>query len=415
MKSPIMICLVAVVVCALPATAASYRVVHSFNANSAGAFPGGAGPAGGVIEDSSGNLYGTAVDGGAKTGCGVIFQLRRTQTTLKPKFAFKKLFGFCQKKPVGGIFATGQYPYAPVVFGTDGALYGTTLAGGAHDAGTVYTLAQNGAKWDMTVLHDFDPDHADGSYSLAGLAVDATGALYGTTYVGGSAASRGAVFKLTPLPGGWSYDIIYAFTGGADGGNPRTGVTIDDSGNLYGVATSGGDSTCRCGVIYKLSPVASGWTEEVLHTFTFGEGLMSNGPLSRDAYGTLYAVSGANDGAVFKLAPSGAQWNASVLYTFTGSNNDGRLPYGEPIFDQSGALYGTTAFGGDSDKGTVYKLTPDANGWTKTTLHSFSGAPKDGSNPEYAALLHEPGGTIYGTTGWGGKSEFGGIVFELVP
>jgi len=150
-------------------------------------------------------------------------------------------------------------------------------------------------------------------------------------------------------------------------------------------------------------------TFTVLHSFTGGtDGASPQGGLVRDKAGNLYgttASGGASgNGVVFKLDTTGTE---TVLHSFTGP--DGTLPYAGLVGDKAGNLYGTTAFGGTLGDGTVFKV--DTTG-TETVLHSFTGA--DGGEPLWAALVRDKAGNLYGTTY--GNGTFGyGVVFKLTP
>lgn len=166
--------------------------------------------------------------------------------------------------------------------------------------------------------------------------------------------------------------------------------------------------------------------ETVLHTFalTVTDG---NGPLDglvSDAAGNLYGTTydgGAPDlGTVFEFVRgSGGTWTEKLIHIFTLNGRDGYEPRAALIFDKAGNLYGTTSFGGHYGDGTVFELSPNANGtWTETILHHFSG--KDGLLPE-ARLVFDKAGNLYGTTSEGGSSissapcspQGCGTVFEL--
>jgi hypothetical protein len=67
----------------------------------------------------------------------------------------------------------------------------------------------------------------------------------------------GAVFKLTPVNGGWNYTSLYDFTGGSDGGLPYSSVSMDSAGNLFGITVAGGSlQSCPggCGVVWEITP-----------------------------------------------------------------------------------------------------------------------------------------------------------------
>jgi uncharacterized repeat protein (TIGR03803 family) len=272
-----------------------------------------------------------------------------------------------------------------------------------------------------TVLHTFTGSPSDGAFPEAGLIADSSGNLYGTTYADGASGTGcggsgcGVVFKLAP---GGTETVLYSFTGGGDGGNSTAGLIADSSGNLYGTTRNGGAS--NLGVVFKLTPpaTASGaWTETVLHFFTGypNDGANPAAGLIADSSGNLYGTTsgggGLLSGVVFKLSPSEPE---TVLYTFTGGS-DGANPEAGLTADSKGNLYGTTAFGGASGDGVVFKLTP---GGTETVLYNFCtvNTPtscSDGSEP-FAGLLADSNGNLYGTTNFGGASNVG-AVFKLSP
>jgi uncharacterized repeat protein (TIGR03803 family) len=242
------------------------------------------------------------------------------------------------------------------------------------------------------------------------------------------------VFKLTPPARGqtaWTETVLYSFTGGSDGGNPLAGLIIDAHGALYGTTLNGGRS--NYGTVFKLAPPTYGqtaWKESVLHSFT---GVPSDGAnpyasliFGNDGlYGTTEAGGNNNAGTVFKLAPptyGQTAWKETVLYSFCLASGcaDGSSPEASLIADTDGALYGTTVLGGSSacngDCGTVFKLAPPTYGqtaWKETVLHSFTGVPSDGGQP-HAPLIADKAGALYGTTFYGGINN-AGTVFKLTP
>jgi uncharacterized repeat protein (TIGR03803 family) len=184
---------------------------------------------------------------------------------------------------------------------------------------------------------------------------------------------------------------------------------VDAAGNLYGTAYVGGDPTCGCGTVFKLDPSGNA---TVLHAFTEGtDGGLPQAGLIRDAAGNLYGTTqiggSSNAGTVFKVDTAG---NETVLYSFTGGA-DGGSPLGGVSRDAAGNLYGTTQLGGSPQlqAGTVFKL--DTSG-KLTALHTFTGGA-DGSNP-FAGVIRDSAGNLYGTTAGGGDSGFG-TVFKITP
>jgi uncharacterized repeat protein (TIGR03803 family) len=259
---------------------------------------------------------------------------------------------------------------------------------------------------------------ADGGFPYGGVIADDQGKLYGTVTAGGNGHS-GAVYQLSKAPGGgWTQSTLYAFSGGADGGMPMAGLLMGAKGRLYGTTAQGGAS--GNGVVFELSPPKKGqsaWTQKVLWTFAGGDdGSMPTGTLAMDAAGNLYGTTNWGGtgvvGTVFKLSPpaNGAKdWTETVLYNFTG-NNDGGEPSGRMLVGSDGNLYGTTSGWGEFNLGNVFKLTAQGDGsWHFSVLHAFAGGA-DGEVPR-DGLIQGPDGTLYGATAGFAKSY--GNVFSL--
>lgn len=256
----------------------------------------------------------------------------------------------------------------------------------------------------------------------AGLIFDKAGNLYGTSELGGT-YGQGTVFEITNSNGVWTENVLYSFTGEADGGQPAAALVFDTAGNLYGTTNFGGNTACGlgCGTVFKLAPVSGGWTQTVLYTFTGGtDGGEPYARLLFDAAGNLYGTTllGGNIGGgcssgcgtVFKLTRTSSGWTESVPYAFEGGA-DGASPYDGLVFDAAGNLYGTTYGGGASGKGTIFKLAPTSNGWTESVLFTFTGG-RGGKYP-YGDLILDATGNLYGTAFQGGVGY--GVVFELMP
>jgi uncharacterized repeat protein (TIGR03803 family) len=283
-------------------------------------------------------------------------------------------------------------PYHTLIQGSDGDFYGTTLAGGTSNVGTIFKITPSGIE---SVFYSF------ASIPYSGLVQSTDGNIYGTTSSGG-ASGRGTVFKITPTG---SESILYSFPAGSS--DPYTGLIQGSDGNFYGTTGAGG--TNDDGTVFKITP--SG-TETVLHVFpkTGSDGETPYAGLIQgndgNFYGTTY-FGGANGfGTVFKVTPSGTE---TVLYSFAGGS-DGEHPYADVIQGSDGNFYGTTYQGGTSGLGTVFKLTPSG---IETVLHTFAGGSSDGANPE-AGLIQGSDGNLYGNTLQGGASGLG-TVFEITP
>jgi uncharacterized repeat protein (TIGR03803 family) len=219
--------------------------------------------------------------------------------------------------------------------------------------------------------------------------------------------------------------VLYSFPGSGSGSNPYASLIADSSGNLYGTTGEGGYSNhCSlgsgCGTVFMLA--SSSRAETVLYSFqgtSVGDGSSPQSSLILDKTGALYGTTASGGvsgkGTVFKLTPpaaAGDPWTETVLHSFAGGS-DGSNPASALIFDGT-SLYGTTPLGGASDFGTVFKLAPPAKSggaWTETILYSFTGL-SDGGKPYSGLVLVS--GSFYGTTLDGGPSSQG-TVFKLTP
>lgn len=316
----------------------------------------------------------------------------------------------------------GSGPNASVIFDSDGNLYGTTSGGGAYGYGTVFKLVPgaNGT-WTETILHSFNRNGTDGANPGGALIWDSAGNLYGTASAGG-ADENGAVFELSPGPtGNWTEKVLFSFHG-VDGSTPAGSLTFDAQGNLYGTTAEGGDRNgpeCLyqgCGNVFELSPGSNGeWTESVLHNFNSIDGSTPYSNVIFDAQGNLYGTTtGAwtppgYHGNVFELIHgSNGEWKEKILYFFSG--DDDLITAGLTL-DNAGNLYGTTWTGGAHAAGSVFRLSPNADGtWTESTLHSFN--TKDGSFVN-AGVVFDSKGNLWGTTAGYGSDL--GSVYELIP
>lgn len=312
----------------------------------------------------------------------------------------------------------GEYTDTELAMDSAGNLYGTSVQGGAFGGGTVFQLSPSSSGWTHTVLYNFTGG-ADGGEPYKGVTLDADGDLYGTAVTGGGGSCEGGcgvVYKLSNSGGVWTQSVVHTFTGGNDGSGPGSPVAFDQQGNLYGTTPTGG--ALGLGVVYEMKPGSDGkWILKVIHTFTGGKDGLGGGAsrLLVDAAGSLYGVNtvgGAKGfGNVFEMIPNGSKWHFTTLYSFQ-DQPDGASPYGGVIFDKSGNLYGTTYYAGANDVGTVYKLTPNGSSWTESVLYSFKGG-SDGDSP-ISTLVSDGQGNMYGTTSDGGAAKCGcGTIFRI--
>jgi uncharacterized repeat protein (TIGR03803 family) len=350
-------------------------------------------PYAGVVPGNEGALYGTTSQGGSNSA-GTVFRLNQGGSGYTTLHTFT----------TNGV--DGRSPNA-LIPGTDGALYGTSSIGGSNRVGTVYRLNQDGSSW--SVLHHFGSIPADGQYPQAGLGEGSDGALYGTTFFGGTNDS-GTVFKLNK--DGSGYKVLRSFSGlSGDGGNPDTALVQGTDGTLYGTTFFGG--TNDSGTVFKLNKDGTGY--RVLNRFTGGPGDGENpdAALTQGSdgllYGTTYSGGSNGVGTIFGLATNGASY--SLLHVFARTGSDGQNPLAALLEARDGSLYGTTYSGGSNGVGTIFRLNKDRTGYS--VLRSFSSTGGDGQNPHAGVVLGSDG-AFYGTT-WSGGAAGLGTVFRLFP
>jgi uncharacterized repeat protein (TIGR03803 family) len=341
----------------------TYRqtVLYRFNGSD------GATPLAALVRDDAGSLYGTTYESG-RHRVGSAFKL----TPSGAKYHFSVIYSFDSKM--------GGQPRGPLLLGQNGTLYGTASDGGAYQGcGAVFELTPAGSHYKETIIHSFE-GMPDGCSPITSLTVDAAGAMYGTTYYGGTygmgsycGGGCGTVFKLTPSSSGYTERVIYAFTGDTDGGNPEAGVTISSNGTLYGTTPTGGEGAgcgdAGCGTVYKLAPHGSAYREVVIYHFSLGEdGISPETPLASGKDGMLYGTTNLGGdqacgvphfrhtgcGVIYKVDPSSSQFR--VLKRLSGGDI-GKQP-DAPLFYARGSLYGETVVGGRKGFGTVFKLSP---------------------------------------------------------
>lgn len=200
-------------------------------------------PSGGVIFDTSGNLYGVLTNGGP-TNHGAVYELSPSGSGWSEQI----LYGFAGAND-------GANPVGGLILDNAGVLYGTTVTSGSGGGGTAFDITSGPVL--NTICSFANGFHHVNSGSQDKLAMDAAGNLYGTTASDGL-YGYGTVFELTPSNGAWILTTLHNFTGGSDGGKPLSNVVMDASGNLYGTAAVGGlTNRCAgigCGVIWEITP-----------------------------------------------------------------------------------------------------------------------------------------------------------------
>lgn len=353
----------------------------------------GSNPRAALVQTADGALYGTTYSGGAANrGC--VFGLDPTGAN------YRRLHDFAATDP-----SEGKYPQAPLLVGSDGALYGITFDGGMDNDGTIFTVKTDGAGYRR--LWNFNLYGSDGLNPWATLLQARDGLLYGSCTWGG-AQGGGSLFKFDPATA--AYTVIYEFPSQA--GNNQSPSTLiqglDDQ--LYGMAAGGGSS--QTGTVFRVAPNGQGFT--LLHEFKDTEDLIDGsapyGGLLQTSNGMLYGVTSGGgipgSGVLFRMAADGT--NYAILHEF-GDVGDGAQPAESLVQGRDGLLYGTTYWGGTHGGGTFYRIVPDGSGYT--ILHHFGGT--DGRYPS-GPLLQAPDGLFYGVASEAGAAN-GGTVFRVAP
>lgn len=213
------------------------QVLHSFASECS--------PAGGLVFDDAGNLYGTTFFGGTFNG-GAAFQLSPSpgnNWTYAPIYEFNPNENDAEK-PVG-----------TMVFDSSGNLYGATYAGGSFGLGTVFELTPNSGAWAENILHNFAGGN-DGSTPSGNLIFDGEGNVYGVTSYGGGGKSLGTIFKLEPSQGGNWTETVFGMGNGPRGAQPNGPLLLDGKGNVYGTTGDGGrtkNGVYGHGVVFRLN------------------------------------------------------------------------------------------------------------------------------------------------------------------
>jgi uncharacterized repeat protein (TIGR03803 family) len=413
----------------LRSTGTDFTTVHQF------AGTDGALPHADLMQAADGSLYGVTSAGGV-SNLGTVFRLRPDNGDLTI------IKGF-----LGG---DGASPYSRLVQGIDGMLYGTTTYGGISNQGTIFKLDCDGGNFE--VLKHFLGTN-DGAAPYAGLVFGTNGWLFGTTHRGGD-LGRGTLFTIDPAGAG--YVVLNSFGGPlSDQGNPYGLTLVHDL--LFGVTFYGGSGS---GTVFCLNQDGSDFRTLKAFERERGDAIGPSTPLYHASDGFLYGTAGGGDasgGTIFRLKPDGSGY--AIVRSFNASGYDGSYPRGYPIRGLDGLLYGTTWSGGSNNLGTVFKMHPDGSGyeilksftaadgyWPYARLlqtadgvlfgalfqggsgghgaifkvntngtgfaivKAFSGTATDGYSP-YGGLMQARDGMVYGTTVYGG--EGGGVIFRM--
>jgi uncharacterized repeat protein (TIGR03803 family) len=383
-------------------------VVYFFNGGSDGYLPET-----GVIGTSGGTLYGTTYGGGkqggvcAPYGCGTVFSLTPSGGGFTESVVYKFKGGSDGQFPLAGLVlgADGNL-YGTTSYGGTGSCGSIGIG-----CGTVFKLTPSGTE---TVLYSFQGAHGgthDGYLPTGSLITDSNGDLFGTTAFGGDNCGTltcGTAFEMIKSGASYSEQIIYRFLGASsnDGATPEASLVSDSSGALYGTTWAGGTSTCSgggnqpsgCGTIFKLTPAASsGYSEAILANLMPGLASQPRFPSNlTDVSGTLYGTTSSGGscsdsdfpngcGTIFSTSASAEIRPASItiLRSFQGPS-DGADP------------------GGGSFIGSNLRLNQTHRHWTGLRgIHELP--PTVGGGAPGGGIINDGTGTLYGETSAGGS------------
>ncbi len=325
-----------------------------------------------------------------------------------------------------GINADGAHPYAALVQGADGNWYGTAVDGGPNGTGTVFRVSPAGA---LAVLYAFEAEsgslgtNAHGAHPYASLLLARDGSFYGSTAEGG-AHGTGTLFRLTQnLAGAWTLTTLHSFgpfdgSGfrNPDGAHPYAALIQGANGSFYGTAPDGGSGT---GTVFQMTPAGALTVPHKFKALNYPNDVTNPGgafpyaALVQESDGSLCGSAsqggGAGNGVIFRVALSGAY---TLLHEYAhlkyGVNPGGANAAGLVLIS-GGTLYGTSFYGGSGGAGTIFQRKPDG---TLTVLHNFGvldyrNANTDGAMPNPPVFAGD--GALYGTTSAGGANGDGTI------
>lgn len=300
----------------------------------------GINPFGGLTLDKAGNVWGTALRGGANNS-GTVFQMSSTAFTVKYAFTGTE----------------GNQPGTPLLIDPNGNVWGTTGGGGSSNFGTIFKLSFPPS---LSPTYSYLSASPTGAYPSSGLTRDRQGNLLGVLPVGGT-SGVGVLYKFDRRG---VFSVVRNLTGADQVYYPQGNLLIDRSGNIYGTTSQGG--SFGGGTVYRIP--AGGGAPAILHGFgdtTVKDGQYPIGGVTLDKAGNLWGVTsegGANSmGTIFKISSTGTY---ELVHSFSG--DDGEKPYGPLALDRKGVLWGTTQLGGADAPycadgygcGVLFKVTP---------------------------------------------------------
>jgi uncharacterized repeat protein (TIGR03803 family) len=334
-------------------TSGSFAILHSFGSGQTVPYAGdvtgldgyyGYGTTGNLAVDSHGNLYGDAPNGGNDLE-GVIWEITSTGS-----YEVLHSFGGTATLSNGATGTDGTAVYGCLAIDGSGNLFGSTKSGGANHHGLVWKISTSGS---YTDLFDFGAS----SGASQGVTVDASGDLYGTTYSGGTNL-EGVVWE---IPEGGAYTVLHNFggqqDGQSDGMSPSAGVTLDGSGDIFGTTTYGG--SYGYGTAWEITGLG---TYTILHNFG-GTAETPSGETVADGQDLFYGVSFDSSGNLYGTAQAGGAsgdgvvWELTKFGTYVDLHDFSAKPFSAVGFDSSGNLFGVTQNGGANSYGMEWEIS----------------------------------------------------------
>lgn len=352
---------------------------------------------GDLLEMTNGLLYGMSDLGGTSTypGRGTIFSYNPITNTKTVHYNF-------------GLLSDGMFPLGGFIKHTNGLLYGTTNLGGIIGLGTIFSY--NATTNIKNIVHHFSGStYSDGSLPRGNLMRGVNGKLYGTTMNGGI-HNQGTIFSYDPATN--IYNNLHSFSGYTyyDGEQPMAGLVQVTNTKLYGTTIYGGQY--NEGTIFSFDITLNTKNTEWSFGSTSTNGRLPWCQLLYATDGLLYGTTtdgGNGYGLIYNY--NTATHLLTNLYTFSGTT-DGRIPH-SLMQVNNGLMYGLLERGGSYDAGTIFVYDSINN--IGLSIYNFSSTTTDGIYPR-STLIQTTDSKLYGTTLFGGtygSTTVGGTIFNL--
>ena len=350
-----------------------------------------------------------------------------TSTTTSQGLGFGTIFeimpsgvGYKVDHYFNGAKSDGSDPQHDALTPIGNVLYGTTLLGGQHNNGSIFSIDDDGSAYSSPLLFDFPASKAKNAGDQPFSNFVAVGnVLFGMASMGGhngGLTGYGDIFSFDTATA--TYSRVYSFNG-AFGLGPRGPVILDPNGHtFYGMTPLGGSAAA--GAVFSFNMTKNKF--KVLHNFRcphsgFPMCVDSNDGATPD-HGTLVQ----NGTTLFGLTTFGGKYGNGTLFSIqtNGTNfkilqqfgkpgtNDGINPYGSLMLNGT-TLFGTTRLGGSKGKGSVFRINTDGTGYDR--IWEFQ-PPPDAAKPIDNLILVD--NTLFGMTEAGGACG-NGAIFALVP